>query len=85
MRVSAPALGRDNGVFEEEFVHLLDHLLGSRGLNPDRTLSNGHGITPGLLEYGQQIHELFQDPKHHVTDYAGKNHWEFLDGRNQLE
>jgi len=59
----------------EEFVHLLDHLLGSNGRG--RRMSEGCGITTKIAEIGQHIQELFYSP-HFVSEYAKENEREYL-------
>ena len=63
------------GVCHEEFVHLLDHLLGSNGRG--RRMSEGSGVTTKIAEIGQHIQELFYSP-HFVSEYAKENEREYL-------
>lgn len=63
------------GVCHEEFVHLLDHLLGSNGRG--RRMSEGSGITTKIAGIGQQIQELFRSP-YFVSEYAKENEREYL-------
>jgi hypothetical protein len=63
------------GVCHEEFVHLLDHLLGSNGRG--QRMSEGSGITTKIVEIGQQIQELFRSP-YFVNEYSKENEREYL-------
>ncbi len=63
------------GVCHEEFVHLLDHLLGSNGQG--RRMSEGSGITTKIAEIGQQVQELFRSP-YFVSEYAKENEREYI-------
>ncbi len=63
------------GVCHEEFVHLLDHLLGSNGC--ERRMSEGSGVTTRIAEIGQQIQEIFRSP-YFVNEYSKENEREYL-------
>jgi hypothetical protein len=70
-----PYLLTAEGVCQEEFTHLLDHLLGSAGLGA--RLSEGVGVTPRLAEVGGQIQTMFRSPQF-VSEYARLNEREYL-------
>jgi hypothetical protein len=65
----------DAGVLQEEFVHLLDHLLGSGGKGG--RLSEGEGANTSLADMGRTIQCLFRSHQF-VNAYARENAREYL-------
>lgn len=76
--VSVESLALNRPSLEEEVIHLLDHLLGSRGLAEDETLSAGYAISETLKPLAVEIYNLSQDPKAAVSEYGRQNPREYL-------
>jgi hypothetical protein len=75
--VSARHVADDRGVTEEEFMHLLDHLLGSRAQGS--RMSQGYGITPQVETIGQRLQTWYQARRgRYYHSYAVENEREYL-------
>jgi hypothetical protein len=78
LQISAWALEKDTGHFEEETTHLLDHILGSDCKELLGTLSSGIGITRKIESFGKEINSLFYSHSKMLGANASKNPREFL-------
>ncbi len=72
--ITAKAIKADNGVIEEEFLHLVDHLLGSNGHG--RNLSEGAFVKKSLSRLSQKISALSKAEV--LSDYGKTNPREWL-------
>jgi len=69
----------ETGVFQEEVVHLLDHLLGGEPERIDITLSSGYGINEKVKMLGREIKAFFERGNaYYFSAYMGKNEREYL-------
>lgn len=67
------------GIFQEELIHLLDHLLGGRPDSLKIHLSNGHGINKRIRYLGKEIFALYKrGDAFYFYKYMGKNEKEYL-------
>lgn len=70
---------RQDGVFQEELVHLLDHILGGRPNRPDVTLSAGYGINEKVKRLGKEINSLYRrGESYYFYAYMETNEREYL-------
>lgn len=72
--LTARAIGDDEGVTEEEVIHLMDHLLGSSGKG--KNLSEGAFIKASLAGLAQEISNLYETVN--LSSYSRTNPREWL-------
>lgn len=68
---------KETGVFQEEVIHLLDHLLGGQPERSDIYLSAGYGINEKIRKLGKEINALFKRGIY-FSKYMGTNEREYL-------
>lgn len=76
IEVTTEALMQDRGVFEEEIIHLVDHLLGSAG--EGRNLSEGVFVKPALEEMADEIGRFWNDKDVDLGEDSMINQREFI-------
>ena len=78
-KINPEAIIKQDGVFQEEVIHLLDHLLGGQPENVGITLSGGFGINEKVQKLGKEIKALYdRGESYYFFGYMGKNEREYL-------